>query len=140
MKITRGRVVLAAGLFVVAAVSRAPEAGNAAPSVTAAPTISIAAAPTTPAAPATTVSPPSPSLLPPSFAATDEPAPELGSEPTGETESARVVRVVDGDTIVIDRGYGDEKVRYIGIDTPETVAPGSAIEWMGPEASAANKR
>jgi len=47
---------------------------------------------------------------------------------------------VDGDTIVVDRGHGKEKLRYIGMDTPETVAPGQPVEWMGPEASAANKR
>lgn len=78
------------------------------------------------------------------FAATVSPtaepqAPALGEAPIGKTEAATVVRVVDGDTIVIDRGRGDERVRYIGVDTPETVAPGSPVEWMGPEASAANK-
>lgn len=65
--------------------------------------------------------------------------PWLGEAPTGRTEQAMVVRVVDGDTIVVDRGFGDERVRYIGVDTPETVAPGSPVEWMGPEASAANR-
>ncbi len=59
--------------------------------------------------------------------------------PTGATEEARVVRVVDGDTIVVDRGLGDERLRYIGMDTPETVKPGSSVEWMGREASAANR-
>ena len=59
--------------------------------------------------------------------------------PTGATEEARVVRVVDGDTIVIDRGLGDERLRYIGVDTPETVKPGSPVEWMGHEASLANE-
>src|SRR5687768_16480949 len=49
-----------------------------------------------------------------------EPQLPLGANPIGQTERARVLRVVDGDTIVIDRGLGDEKVRYIGIDTPET--------------------
>jgi micrococcal nuclease len=58
--------------------------------------------------------------------------------PTGSTEPARVVRVVDGDTIVVDRGRGQEKLRYIGVDTPETVKPGSPVERMGPQASAAN--
>jgi micrococcal nuclease len=47
--------------------------------------------------------------------------------------------VVDGDTIVIDRGRGNEKLRYIGMDTPETVDPASPVQWMGPQASAANK-
>ena len=64
---------------------------------------------------------------------------KAGLGPNGPTESATVVRVVDGDTIVVDRGRGEEKLRYIGIDTPETVKPGSPVEWMGPEASAANK-
>lgn len=46
---------------------------------------------------------------------------------------------MDGDTIVIDRGRGNERVRYTGINTPETVKPDSSVEWMGPEASEANK-
>ncbi len=62
-----------------------------------------------------------------------------GLAPTGPTEEARVVRVVDGDTIVVDRGFGDEKVRYVGMDTPETVKPASPVEWMGKEASSANR-
>ena len=56
------------------------------------------------------------------------------------TETARVVRVVDGDTVVIDRGLGNERVRYIGVDSPESVKPGSPVESMGKEASAANAR
>jgi micrococcal nuclease len=58
----------------------------------------------------------------------------------GATEVAEVIRVVDGDTIVVDRGFGEERVRYIGMDTPETVDPSSPVEWMGAEASEANKR
>lgn len=83
-------------------------------------------------APAATAVSTSPSVDVPS-PATDEFA------PTGAIENARVVRVIDGDTIVIDRGLGDERLRYIGMDTPETVKPGTAVEWMGIEASAANK-
>lgn len=63
-----------------------------------------------------------------------------GASPIGPTERATVLRVVDGDTIVVDRGRGEERVRYIGVDTPETVDPGSPVGWMGPEASAANER
>jgi micrococcal nuclease len=59
--------------------------------------------------------------------------------PQGPTEQARVVRVVDGDTIVVDRGNGHERLRYIGIDTPETVKPDTPVAWMGPEATAANE-
>ena len=55
---------------------------------------------------------------------------------------AEVVAVVDGDTIVV-RLAGDERgeetVRLIGIDTPETVDPRSPVDCFGPEASAATK-
>jgi endonuclease YncB( thermonuclease family) len=60
--------------------------------------------------------------------------------PIGATESAHVVRVVDGDTIVIDRGRGSERLRYIGIDAPESVMEDTPVEFMGVEASAANER
>lgn len=51
-------------------------------------------------------------------------------------ESAKVVRVVDGDTIEIE---GGQTVRYIGIDTPETVHPQKTVECFGREASNKNK-
>jgi endonuclease YncB( thermonuclease family) len=59
--------------------------------------------------------------------------------PVGATEPARVVRVVDGDTIVIDRGRGNERLRYIGVDTPESVKPDTPVQFMAKEASAANE-
>jgi endonuclease YncB( thermonuclease family) len=62
----------------------------------------------------------------------------LGDAPIGEVERARVVRVVDGDTIIVDRGQGKERVRYTGVDTPESVKPDTPIEFMAKEASAAN--
>ena len=47
-----------------------------------------------------------------------------------------VTRVVDGDTIVVELLDGSsEKVRLIGINTPETVKPNSAVEHYGKEAS-----
>lgn len=49
---------------------------------------------------------------------------------------AKVVRVVDGDTIEIE---GGAKIRYIGIDTPETVDPRKPVQCFGVEASAKNK-
>ncbi len=61
-----------------------------------------------------------------------------GLTPAGPTETAVVVRIVDGDTIIVDRGMGDERLRYVGIDAPESVKPGSPVEFMGREASAAN--
>jgi endonuclease YncB( thermonuclease family) len=62
-----------------------------------------------------------------------------GLAPAGETETASVVRVVDGDTIIIDRGRGDERLRYIGVNAPESVKPDTPVEFMGKEASAANR-
>ncbi len=67
------------------------------------------------------------------------PPPVTDLAPVGATETARVVRVVDGDTIVIDRGLGNERVRYIGIDTPESVKPNTPVEFMAKEALAANE-
>jgi micrococcal nuclease len=46
-----------------------------------------------------------------------------------------VVRVIDGDTVDIDFGGTKERVRLIGIDTPETKKPNTPIECFGPEAS-----
>jgi micrococcal nuclease len=48
--------------------------------------------------------------------------------------TARVVRPVDGDTVVVDIDGRDEPVRLIGIDTPESVAEGRPVECYGPEA------
>jgi micrococcal nuclease len=48
--------------------------------------------------------------------------------------------VVDGDTIKVAIGGQVHTVRYIGIDTPETVHPERPVEWMGAEADAANTR
>ena len=49
----------------------------------------------------------------------------------------RVVRVVDGDTIVI---APDNVVRLIGVDTPETVKPNHPVERFGPEATEFTKQ
>jgi micrococcal nuclease len=48
---------------------------------------------------------------------------------------ATVTRVVDGDTIVVDLGDRTEKVRLIGIDTPETKDPRKPVQCYGKEAS-----
>jgi micrococcal nuclease len=50
-----------------------------------------------------------------------------------------VVRIVDGDTIIVRLDGQNRRLRYIGMDTPETVKPGSPIEWFGPEATTANR-
>jgi micrococcal nuclease len=47
----------------------------------------------------------------------------------------KVVRVVDGDTVVILIDGKQTRVRLIGVDTPETVHPQKAVEAYGKEAS-----
>jgi micrococcal nuclease len=54
--------------------------------------------------------------------------------------SALVTRVVDGDTIEVRLSGRTEDVRYIGVDTPETVKPGAPVECYGPEAHDFNER
>jgi micrococcal nuclease len=62
------------------------------------------------------------------------------AEPPGPV-SAKVTHVVDGDTIDVTMPDGDEDtVRYIGIDTPETVKPGTPVQCGGPKAHAVNER
>lgn len=47
-----------------------------------------------------------------------------------------VARVIDGDTIELETG---QKVRYIGIDTPETVAPNKPDGCFGKDAANKNR-
>ncbi|TRY27962.1 nuclease [Brevibacillus sp. LEMMJ03] len=70
------------------------------------------------------------SLLLTACAAEDQP------RPNGEM-TAVVKRVVDGDTFEIASG---EKVRMIGVDTPETVKPNHPVEPYGKEASNFSKK
>jgi len=58
----------------------------------------------------------------------------------GDSARAEVLRVVDGDTIEVSVGGREEDVRYIGVDTPESVTPGQPVECFGRRASAFNER
>jgi len=60
----------------------------------------------------------------------------VGPKPT--TVEATVIRVIDGDTIEVNLEGSVYKVRYIGIDTPETVHPSQPVECFGKEASDKN--
>jgi micrococcal nuclease len=61
--------------------------------------------------------------------------PAAPEEPGQSGEWYEVVRVIDGDTLVIDRDGTRETVRLIGINTPETVDPRRTVECFGVEAS-----
>jgi len=108
--------------------------------------------PTTQAAPIPTLKPPptpgQPTLTPQPNTSTSPasgapgalPSLSVGAlEPTGSLTLAQVTRVVDGDTIHVNINGTDYALRYIGMDTPETVNPDEPIQPGGPEASAANK-
>ena len=58
----------------------------------------------------------------------------------GGTTQARISRVVDGDTVVAQVGGRRERVRYIGVDTPESVKPGTPVQCFAKAASAENER
>jgi micrococcal nuclease len=62
-----------------------------------------------------------------------------GSPPeptTGDPRSATVTEVIDGDTIEVRIAGRTERVRLLGIDTPESVDPDRPVECHGPEAAA----
>jgi micrococcal nuclease len=59
--------------------------------------------------------------------------------PAAAWEVGQVTRVIDGDTIDVSIGGQVKRVRYIGVNTPETVDPRVGVECFGKEASAANK-
>ncbi|MBA8812083.1 thermonuclease family protein [Frigoribacterium faeni] len=55
--------------------------------------------------------------------------------PSGADEAV-VERVVDGDTVLVAVMGERERIRLIGVDTPETVKPDAPVDCFGPEASA----
>ena len=59
--------------------------------------------------------------------------PDQGAEPL--ESNASVDRVVDGDTIVVEVQGRSERVRLIGIDTPESVAQNRPVQCYGVESS-----
>jgi micrococcal nuclease len=65
---------------------------------------------------------------------------ELGGEASSGSAQAYVTRVVDGDTVEVQLNGSEEDVRYIGVDTPETVKPGAPVDCFGPQASTFNHR
>lgn len=59
--------------------------------------------------------------------------------PRPERVEALVVEVVDGDTARMTIGGREQSVRYIGIDTPESVIPGERPECFGKRAAGLNR-
>lgn len=65
-----------------------------------------------------------------------EPSAPTTSEPTAVAANATVEYVVDGDTIDAIIDGVEQRIRLIGIDTPETNRPDTPVECFGPEATA----
>ncbi len=61
----------------------------------------------------------------------------IEAKPTKKAEWRLVTRVVDGDTIIVGAG---ERIRLIGVDTPETKHPQKPVEYYGKEATAFTRR
>lgn len=76
---------------------------------------------------------PTPVIASPTSTPTSEPTPEVKGE---QSEEFLVTKIIDGDTIEIE---GGKKVRYIGMDTPETVNPQKPVQCFGHEAAEKNK-
>ncbi|WP_051427424.1 thermonuclease family protein [Arthrobacter sp. H20] len=55
---------------------------------------------------------------------------------SADAQAGEVVRVIDGDTLVINFNNEDQTVRLLNVDTPETKHPDKAVECLGPEATA----
>ena len=58
----------------------------------------------------------------------------------GQPFEGTVIRVVDGDTIYVQLGDRVEKIRYIGVNTPEMHHPSKGEEPGGREAAETNRR
>jgi len=61
----------------------------------------------------------------------------FGATPPREV---RVTRVVDGDTIDVEADGRRDVVRYIGVDTPESVKPNTPVQCFAKAASHENER
>ena len=57
--------------------------------------------------------------------------------PTAKASTAAVKRVIDGDTVELTTS---EKIRLIGVDTPETKDPRKPVQYFGKEATAFTQR
>ncbi|MET3720070.1 MULTISPECIES: thermonuclease family protein [unclassified Arthrobacter] len=50
-------------------------------------------------------------------------------------DSGTVIRIIDGDTLVVSINNGDHTIRLLNIDTPETKDPNQPVECLGPQAA-----
>ena len=70
------------------------------------------------------------------IAACGAPSPPVQTQPSALSVNATMARVVDGDTIDVTVDGKRDRVRLIGIDTPETKKQNTPVQCFGPEATA----
>jgi micrococcal nuclease len=80
-----------------------------------------------------------PTILKPSVGAPSPPRPPATMPPMPGV-AARLARVVDGDTLKVNVAGRMDTVRVIGLDTPESVKPGTPIECFALRATAEAQR
>ena len=61
-------------------------------------------------------------------------------KPEEKKKTYKVINVVDGDTIDVDMDGKTQRIRLIGVNTPETVHPEKTVEYFGKEASEYTKK
>ena len=61
---------------------------------------------------------------------------ERHAEQSATAETVDVVRVIDGDTLIVQRDDAEERVRLLGVDAPEVARGGEPGEACAPEATA----
>ncbi len=54
---------------------------------------------------------------------------------TKQIQEVKLIRVVDGDTLLLNINGKKERVRLVGMDAPESVKPNTPVECFGKEAS-----
>ncbi|MDZ5782145.1 thermonuclease family protein [Marinococcus luteus] len=65
----------------------------------------------------------------------EEASADAQSDSDAEDTNATVTNIVDGDTIDVDYEGGEERIRLILVDTPETKHPQMDVQPFGPEAT-----
>lgn len=87
----------------------------------------------------TTQATPTPEAQTTAVETTKEPSPTQELTTPTNMQTAKMTRVIDGDTIDVSFDGKTERIRIIGINTPETVDPRKPVECFGQEASAKAK-
>lgn len=59
----------------------------------------------------------------------------IGMAAAANGDEGKVIRVIDGDTLVVDFDNQELTVRLLNVDTPETKDPDKPVECLGPEAT-----